>query len=147
MSLSEKDAREQTILDREARIRQANADREARVAQERAELDARNFHAGEDRKTRIEQENKARAATIEQEDKARGNRTLVALISALAAIGATFGAAVIGIEKLDGATTRFSVITSGPAAAPVAILKVDTKTGQTWSLEKSVHGLSWRAVQ
>ena len=101
-----------------------------------SELDAKNHHANEDRKARNQQAFWDRVA-----------QTGVALISALAAIGAAYFAAEFGIEKLGASSARFAVIDVKSASGSDVALKLDTKSGQTWVLTQTPKANAWLSVR
>lgn len=101
-----------------------------------SELDAQNHHANEDRKARNKQAYWDRVA-----------QTGVALISALAAIGAAYLAAEFGIEKLGANSARFAVIDLKSATSSDVALKLDTKSGQTWVLSQTPKASAWLPVR
>lgn len=101
-----------------------------------ADIDARNYHANEDRKERARQAFRDRIA-----------QTLVALLSALAAVATAYCAARYGIDKLEAGSASYTIAAvKTTASSPGTALKINSKTGDTWMLVTGKAGPVWQKV-
>jgi hypothetical protein len=85
-----------------------------------------------------------RKARIEEGRRDRRIRAFTSLLSALVAIGAAYLAFLQALQQIN-ATERFQIVDSETAAGG-AVLRIDTRTGQSWVLREGAGGATWTSV-